>query len=743
VKYIADLNRRLKLTELRLKGTNLFTIDEIKPVLESQEANILGIIPLFGYGRGFTNDALLEEDAATIRSLLRQLGYRDATVRVIQGVSPDGENLIITFNVNEGLPTVIGNVEITGNKAFTDAEIKSQFSPLEGRKFSRALLINTRRKILEFYQSRGFYDASVSLKFDEPQAQSQNTQNQSSQGNSDSSGQNQQNQQNPKEKIINVTFQIENEGKPVYINRVLVTGNEKTKEAAIKRAINLTPGDLLRSSDIYSSEQNLYETDVFENVNTRVVPAQNRPDGSSNRDVIVSVKEQPSRILSYGGGYSTDLGFSSFADIRLLNLFGNLWQGGARFRYSQRQQLAQFDFINPRFLRDGPKRFAPFTLSISYQRDETVTRFFRTAFDRGTFGIVQRLDQNGNPVDEIGNLAGSPTLNRFTVSAESNRTLDLKTRSLIFFRYRFEDVRLFNIESLLIKDLLQPDAKIRISGFGFTFVRDTRENCSRKYSILDIIARGEIENPCVYDSANPTRGTYITAEYNVSLPPLGANIGFNKFQASFNGYYSWGKLSKVTFAARGVLGLANVFAKGNRFSTTFPELGSVLPISERFFAGGSNTLRGFDFEGAGPRVAVVPTGQFFNSKGEQIFLTPFTVPFGGNALAIVNLEARIPFGENFRLVPFYDGGNVFRSIRDFVNPPDAIPSDVFRRNLRSLWSHTIGLGLRFKTPIGGEIGFDYGYLLNPPTFIIPQPIPPDAVYRLHQGQVHFRFSQAF
>jgi hypothetical protein len=162
---------------------------------------------------------------------------------------------------------------------------------------------------------------------------------------------------------------------------------------------------------------------------------------------------------------------------------------------SQRQQLVQLDFLNPRFMRDGDKRFAPLTFSAQYQRDSTVTRFFRSAFDKGTFGIVQRVDADGNPIDEFGNNAGDPTLNRLTLSAETQRTVSRRDRSLLFFRYRFEDVRLYNIQSLLIKELLLPDSRIRISGFGVTFVRDTRKNCLIKYSILDIIARGEVGSP--------------------------------------------------------------------------------------------------------------------------------------------------------------------------------------------------------------------------------------------------------
>lgn len=722
VKYIADLDRQLKLTDIRLSGTDLFTIDEIKGVLESKEANILGIIPLFGYGRGYTSAVLLEQDAATVRTLLRELGYRDASVRVNQGVSPDGENLIITFVVEEGPPTVVTEVDLRGNTAFSDAELAAELPVIVGKNVSRARIRNGQRKLAAYYSDRGYFDASVSISFDELGI-------------------------DPATGVVQsrIIYNIENEGRPVYVSRILIAGNDNTKEAAIRKALNIREGELLRTTDIYASEQNLYSSDVFSNVQIRTQAAGDRPDGSREVDVIVNVQEQAARILTYGGGLSTDLGASGFVDIRHFNLFGNLWQGGSRLQLSQRQQRFQIDFINPRFIRDGSKRFAPLTISGGYQRDTTVTRFFRSAFDQGTFGIVQRLDEDGNPVDEFGNDAGDPTLNRITLTAETNRTLSLKDRSILFFRYRFEDVRLFNISSLLIKDLLIPDSRIRISGFGATFVRDTRQNCNVTYTILDIIARGDAEEPCKYNAGDPTKGSYVTAEYNVSLPFIGANVGFNKFQVSANKYYTFDTFKyKTTLAARAIIGVANVFSGGNRFDpNTYPGLEGILPISERFFAGGSNTLRGFDFESAGPRVVVMPTGNFFNEQGEQVFLNPFTVPFGGNALAVVNVEARVPISETVRFVPFYDGGNVFRSAKDIFSREEIPDSEIVRKNLRAIWTHTVGLGLRIKTPIGGEAGIDYGFLLNPPSFVIPQQIGPNAFYHLPKSQVHFRFSQAF
>ncbi|HYP50078.1 MAG TPA: BamA/TamA family outer membrane protein, partial [Pyrinomonadaceae bacterium] len=115
-----------------------------------------------------------------------------------------------------------------------------------------------------------------------------------------------------------------------------------------------------------------------------------------------------------------------------------------------------------------------------------------------------------------------------------------------------------------------------------------------------------------------------------------------------------------------------------------------------------------------------------------------------NALAIINLEARVPLTSFFQAVPFYDGGNVFRRVGEIFKPRASTPEDIDNYNLRALWTNTVGLGVRLRLPVGGSFAVDYGYMLNPPEFLVPQTAPtPPAVYRLRQGQLHFRFTQAF
>jgi outer membrane protein insertion porin family len=139
-----------------------------------------------------------------------------------------------------------------------------------------------------------------------------------------------------------------------------------------------------------------------------------------------------------------------------------------------------------------------------------------------------------------------------------------------------------------------------------------------------------------------------------------------------------------------------------------------LPISERYFAGGATTLRGFRFEDAGPQGILEPR----NSNE-----LPTLVPIGGDALVIFNFELRFPLSPRWRLVPFYDLGNVFRRVGDI--------------NFGGM-TNSVGLGLRFNTPIG-PVGVDYGYLLDPPSFITAS----GATLRPPRNAFHIKIGQSF
>jgi outer membrane protein insertion porin family len=120
-----------------------------------------------------------------------------------------------------------------------------------------------------------------------------------------------------------------------------------------------------------------------------------------------------------------------------------------------------------------------------------------------------------------------------------------------------------------------------------------------------------------------------------------------------------------------------------------------VPTSQLFFSGGGTSLRGFPIDEAGPQ-RIVP---FCTGLQNQTGCVNVTVPVGGNLLFILNSEVRFPLKIMKPLggVIFYDGGNVYSAI----NWP----------NFANNYTNTIGIGLRYATPIG-PIRFDLGYNLN-------------------------------
>ncbi len=743
IRYDIERGRRFKLTDIRITGTNKLTYQDIAADLRTQKASALGLIPFVGYGRGYTSLTLLEQDRRTVEAYMRDLGYRHAHADVLQGVSLNGDNLIITFQVNEGALTRIAGVEVRGNKIYTDQRLLDELRIVTGSPYSRTQARSDGDRLLALYAREGYVNAQMEYSIVELPLKDGDEQ-------------------------VRLVYSIMNEGDKVYVNRIIVNGvtgdakTQRTKRDAIARVIPLYEGDVLRADLIAESERELYLTDAYRQVIIRTEPAGETVSGFKRRDVIIDVEEKKPRVMDYGGGFSSDTGPLGLLEISNVNLMNKLRQGAIRLRVSSQQQRLRFEYLDPRFARYGQKHFAPLAISVEYQRDSTVTRFFRSAIDRGTMGIVQRLDAKGNPLDEFGVKVKQPTINRFTATIETQRVLSQKTRSIVFARYSYEDVRLFNIQSLLVKPILQPDRAVRLSRFGASFVRDTRERCER--GLLGTVrnpdeetgAPGEI---CRYNQLDATRGSFFNVDYAIALRQLGGSLSFGRLQATYRTYYKVNAFRGTVFAGNATLGLANLFNPRDRDGNgRIDEIDLTLPISERFFSGGSTTLRGFGFEEAGPRQVILPQGPFLDQNKKQVFLNPFTVPVGGNALAIINLEARIPITRALQAVPFYDGGNVFRRIGDLFHkhdnslPPADLLAAIAAANLRAHWSNTVGLGFRIQTPLGGALAIDYGYLLNPPEFLIPQRGPSGladdftgtpAIYRLKRTQIHFRFTQTF
>jgi outer membrane protein assembly factor BamA len=131
-----------------------------------------------------------------------------------------------------------------------------------------------------------------------------------------------------------------------------------------------------------------------------------------------------------------------------------------------------------------------------------------------------------------------------------------------------------------------------------------------------------------------------------------------------------------------------------------------VPLAERFFGGGPDTLRAFAFDQAGPR----DTGAPLVSGGPSS--SPTGLPLGGNALFYNNVEVRFPLiGSNIGGVLFHDMGNIFTSLGNMsLNYHQPSMQDF------NYTAQAVGFGIRYKTPVG-PLRLDLAYALNPPSFV--------------------------
>jgi outer membrane protein insertion porin family len=473
---------------------------------------------------------------------------------------------------------------------------------------------------------------------------------------------------------VQLVYEI-TEGPQSVVQNIEVRGLAISREDSVRRFFDFKPGDVLTTQSIRRTQRDLYSTGAFSEVDIRPRPIRDG-NNDSDRRVIVNLTEAKPLLLVYGLGFSTDEGPRALGQLTHTNLLGRLNAASLRLRVSRREQLAQLQYTD---LRPFGTRWAT-TVSGFYNRNADLRAFVR-----------KTVDQNADDQNNRGTTFG---INRFASYIQTERKFSDITS--IRFRYNYETAKLFNLQNVPDIEATRNEKAVRLGMFSAGISHDTRDNI-----------------------INPTRGQLLSADHSIAATFFGGNESFNKFYGNYQYYNKLPgavpllKNSVFAFSAR--VGVASSFKITDRDGDgviTEPE--RRLPISERFFSGGATTLRGFQFEQAGPQGVLEPR------NANEL---PTLVPLGGDALAIFNFELRYPFSRRFTLVPFYDLGNVFRKASDFRF---------------SGMTNTVGFGIRFNTPVG-PIGVDYGYLLDPPSFVTAS----GGVIRQKQGVIHIRFGQSF
>ena len=448
---------------------------------------------------------------------------------------------------------------------------------------------------------------------------------------------------------INVVYHVY-EGPQVFTQEVITLGRQRTQQRLIDRDVaTIAPGHPLTETELLTSESQLYNhTGVFD---WSEVDPRRQITTQTKEDVLVKVHEAKKNTLTYGFGFeiinrggSIPSGTVALPNLPPVGLPSNFTTSQTTF-YGPR---GTFQYTRNNVRGKGESLSAT---AFAGRLDQRVAGYyidpsFRWSKWGATTSILAERDEE-NPVYSSQVENGSLQFQRF---------LDQKKHDIFFLRYSFSQTDLTRI---LIPDLVLPqDQHVRLSTIAANFTRDTRDN-----------------------PLDAHKGMLQSVELDLNASKLGSSVNFVKLIEQ-TAYYR-PIFHNIVWANSLRIGLAQPFAN------------SRVPLSEAFFTGGGNTLRGFPLDGAGPQRQVQVC-----SSGSSTDCSYIQVPSGGNEQLIINSEARIPvpIKQGLGVVVFYDGGNVFPTVgfHDFT----------------SLYTNNVGLGLRYATPVG-PVRIDLGHNLNP------------------------------
>ena len=338
-KYAAQIKTTVTPLERNRVGVN-FTIDE-GDVAKIQEINIVGaqafkekdLLNLFQlttptWLSWYTkNDQYskqkLSADLETLRSYYQNRGYLDFNIESTQvSISPDKKSIFITINLNEGERYQVSSVKLSGDLSLLpEEEYKKAVTLHAGDVFSREKLNASTKAISERLGAQGYAFANVNAA---PEVDKEKRQ---------------------------VAFTIfVDPGKRVYVRRINVAGNTKTRDEVVRREMRQMEGGWYDADKIQLSKQRIDKTGYFSEV-TVETPAV--PGTSDQVDVNVGVTEKPTGNIMLGAGFSSADKVILSGSISQSNLFGSGNFLSLQINTAKAFKTYALSYTNPYFTQDG------------------------------------------------------------------------------------------------------------------------------------------------------------------------------------------------------------------------------------------------------------------------------------------------------------------------------------------------------------------------------------------------------
>lgn len=505
--FFVNEGDKARIKEVVFDGLRTMTKAEMFKVITTREW-----VPWYGLFTRLTLPSLISDagvlkreeatnDVERIREVLLNRGYFNARVSLSSiELTEDKRWFTVTFNIFEGEPFTIGEVEFRGYTVFEDPELREGLRIKQGEIFQRAKLRDEITRLTDLYGGKGYSFAEVT-----PNVVPNN-----------------------EERTVSVIFSLK-EGEMMRIRQINIFGNNKTRDNVIRREIRVDEQDVIDTQSLKRSFQRLNNLNFFETV--EILPDKVSAD---KVDLNVRVKEKPTGQFSLGGGFSSLDRLMAIANITEGNIGGYGYMGRISGQLGQRRSLGSITLRNP-YVNDS-------LTSLQLDIYRSMTNYL-TFFESRT--------------------GASVTVGRW-LSEYNSGSISLFAEEL---NYRSPGVGVCESVPEFCNDLLghQSTTGFRIHGF-----RDTRDY------YLD-----------------PRSGWRFGGGVDIGTPLMGGTNNFIKYTADVI------KVTPLPFDMR--LSLRGRFGAVDSFQ------GKPVPLSERFYVGGINTVRGFVFGRAGPIVPATRT----------------------------------------------------------------------------------------------------------------------------------------
>jgi outer membrane protein assembly complex protein YaeT len=618
ITFTIDRGPQCVVEQAEVTGNTFIPASEIAPLVQTR------------LGQPF-NESGVAADIARIQGLYRRRGFSAVKVSSQVDRAPEKEGVApvrVRLDVLEGVRSVIESITFQGNAAVDTDTLRKAIATAPGQAYFEPQIAADADNLAILYLNRGYPEVTV-----QPQPRAVRN----------GSG-------------VDLQFTI-HEGPQILIDHVLIVGNDRTQRDTIVREVQLKSGQPLSQEQEDETRTRLTALGLFRRVDISYLQL---PGEQRHRDVVITVEEAPVTTIGYGGGLEGgkrlvrssetneaveefQVAPRGFFEVSRRNLFGRDRSLNLFTRVSFRPKGVSTSPTAPTQLNeDGGYGFNEYLARLTYLE----RRVLGTDADATISGGVEQAVRSSFDFNRRGASA--------TIARRVSRTL------IVSGRYGIDHTQLLNIKSNFAAqpeiDRLFP--QVRLSSVSSSVIRDTRN-----------------------DSIEPNTGSLLGADAELAARSIGSQVGFFKtFLQGFTYRELPGTGNFVAvFGTR--VGLATGFPRfvggaGPTGATVLDDL----PASERFYAGGDTTVRGFALDRLGTAETIDPSG----------------FPKGGHGLVILNAELRIPVRGVLGAVAFLDGGNVFSTINDI--------------DLGALRA-AVGFGVRYRSPVG-PIRVDLGFKLD-------------------------------